>query len=177
MSPKRPGTHGDHSRFARRESPASGVPALVEDDDATDQYERQEIDESELAIRRDKRNPSDWLAKLQKKHDKLASDYGAFAKTTTETLTKVQVDVGKLSGTLEVLPDLVRSVKDSADRLTAREDQTLRNRLEIDKAEELARIDDTADKRKKRRNFYWTIACSFITGGGATLVLRWIGVL
>ena len=156
---KRPGTHGDHSRFARRESPASGVPALVEDDEVTGK-----CDGERLKAARARRPTPQRLERLEEDRDELV-----------RSMSDLRVDVAEIKGTLKVLPALVESVKESADRLTAREDQTLRNRLEIDKAEELARIDLTTDARKARRKFYLTVACTFVSGGGVTWLLHYLG--
>lgn len=156
--PKRPGTQGDHGRFARRESPASGVPVVAEDE-VTGRYEG-----DELKAARARRPTPLRLERLEEDRDEFA-----------RSMADLRVDVAEIKGTLKVLPALVESVKESADRLAAREDQTLRNRLEIDKAEELARIDLAADARKTRRKFYLTVACTFVSGGGVTWLLHYLG--
>lgn len=77
---KRPGTHGDHGRFARKESPALGVPALVEEDEFTGRYEGEE-----LQTRRAGRSMNERIGRLETKHDSLTSIVG-----------DVRVDVGQL---------------------------------------------------------------------------------
>lgn len=133
-----------------------GVPALVENDVTG------KCDGEQLKAARARRPTPQRLERLEEDRDELV-----------RSVANIREDVAEMKGTLKVLPDLVRSVKDAADRLTARDDQTQRTQAKIDEAERIDKI----DARQARRKFWLTVACTFVSGGGVSLLLRYLGVL
>lgn len=130
---------------ARRERESAPIP-VDGFDDLTGRYEGEE-----LRTRRAQRDTGKRVERLEEKHDELA-----------EVVGDMRAELGKVSGKLDVLPELVSAVRDSARTATARSDREHVDQL---------------DARKTKRDTVAKIAGGLLGGGLVVAVLQRLGVL
>lgn len=136
-------------------TPPLGV--AVDFDDATGKYDGDELREI-----RNRRPVPDRITRLEEKHD-------ALVKEVSDT----RREVANMAGKLEVLPELVRVVRDTAERTAQREDVAHAARVDVDKAKQL----DALDAAKAKRWLYAKIAAALLGTGVLTKLLAHWGVL
>lgn len=142
---------GVAQRRARESTPIVSVP-----DEITGQYEGEE-----LAAARARRPTAERVARLEVKHDALA---GVVSDTREE--------VAKMSGKLDVLPDLVRAVQQSGERSAAREHVTFTAQVDVAKEREI----DVIRARAGLRELLYRLL-GFLGGGGLIELLHRLGIL
>ena len=108
-----------------------GVPAEFASEEITGRLQGEELMEARAHRPTDER-----IGRLEQKHDQLAQEVGG-----------VRVEVAKMSGKLEVLPQLVDAVKEVGKHANEREHIRLTAQVDIDKAN----AKDVIDGRRSRR--------------------------
>lgn len=166
-------------RDAAREN-ADGVPEPVTYEDVTGQAEG-----DALRALRARRPTGERLERLEVKHDALVKD-----------VTETRVDVGKIKGQLEVLPELVSLIKGITERREQRDVVAFTASVDVDTAAKTAAIDidaaakkaevavgaavkkaevfDGLDAKKARRARVTKIVTSIIGMVGSGAVLHWL---
>lgn len=128
--------------FIRR-TPAAGVsvpePVLHElPEEVTGNYEGEAL----RAIRA--RRPTDQrIGRVEEKQDKFEEKQDKLEMVVSD----LREDVGKMSGKLDILPELVSVLRNASERSSQRETITLTAQVDVDKAQKL----DVLDARKMRR--------------------------
>lgn len=102
-------------------------------------------------------------------------------KTIGGKAIALEVTVARMDGKLDILPELVDTVRESARLAQQREHLTLTKQLEVTTARELSRVQidseqalDVLDARKKRRLFWLGVVGLFAAGGAGFELVRWL---
>jgi outer membrane murein-binding lipoprotein Lpp len=148
-------TERDHEGFAAKKERESAVPEVrFPEEEITGKLQGEE-----LAQARERRPTDERIGRLEQKHDQLASEVGG-----------VRVAVATMAGKLEVLPELVKVVKDSAERAADREHVRFTAQVDIDKAQ----AEDVIDARRVRRRAVAKVVAGMLGGAGFIELLRLI---
>lgn len=160
---KRPGTMSDDERATigavhRRVTPARGIPF---DEPVTGNYTG-----DDLAAMREQRPYNQRIAHLEVRLDD-------FQGKVDSRLNSLEVGVAKVSGQLDVLPELISVVRASAERADARADRAHASVVVVEQANAL----DKVDARKDRRKLWLAIVGLLSAGAGIGKLLHEIGIL
>ena len=151
-------TERDLSGLAARKE--RSVPEPL-DEDVTGKYEGVQREEM-----RERRPTPLRIKLLEKKSDDLQAGLG-----------RVEAQNAVLNAKMDGFSGQISLLVGSVQQLAAREQVAYAARVEVDTARQKTEIGDVADARAARRKFYLTVACSLVSGGGLTWLLRYLGVL
>lgn len=163
---KRPGTMSDDERATigavhRRVTPARGN--VVSD---FEQPITGVLEGDALAAARGDRPIQQRIAHVEIRLDDLKGAVDA-------RLNSLEVGVANMSGKLDVLPELISVVRQSADRAAQREHVTFTAKVDVDKAQQL----DAIDSRKDKRKLWAVIVGAVFSGAGIGKLLHELGLL
>jgi len=159
-------TERDTEGFAAKKERESAVPEVrFPEEEITGRLQGEE-----LAQARERRPTDERIGRLEQKHDQLANEVGG-----------VRVAVATMAGKLEVLPELVKVVKDVAERAADREHVRFTAQVDIDKAQAEAQVniskaqaEDVIDARRVRRRAIAKVVAGMLGGAGFIELLRLI---